>query len=168
MGYTTDFHGYFNLNKPLSEDQAIYLKAFSRTRRMKRDAKKTAKRADPLRMAVRLPVGDEGGYFVSESGFSGQDSGAGLLDYNEPPKGQPGLWCQWVGGDSRDTIHWDGGEKFYQYTAWLEYIIEHFLVPWGLRLDGEIEWIGECPDDLGKLVVEDNVVDEKHGRVVYG
>lgn len=32
MGYTTDFEGRFQLNKPLSEDQAAYLTAFAKTR----------------------------------------------------------------------------------------------------------------------------------------
>ncbi len=168
MGYTTDFEGRFQLNKPLSEDQAAYLTAFASTRRIKRNAKKTAKRADPLRMAVRLPAGDEGGYFVSETGFAGQESGDDVLEYSTAPAGQPGLWCQWTPTEDRHGIEWDGGEKFYEYTAWLVYIIENFLKPWGLILDGEVTWQGQGPDDLGQLCVIGNLVHERQGRVVYG
>jgi len=168
MGYTTDFEGRFQLNKPLSEDQAAYLMAFGDTRRMKRDAKETAKRQDPKRMAARLPVGDQGAYFVGDTGHAGQGDGADVVSYNEPPKGQPGLWCQWAPSECRNYIEWDGGEKFYEYTAWLAYIIENFLEPWGFILDGEVTWHGEAPNDIGKIVVTNNQVEEQQGRVVYG
>lgn len=167
MGYTTDFEGSFQLDKPLSEDQALYLRTFAESRRMKRDAKKTAKRADPRRLAVRLPAGPQGGFFVGEEGSFGQDSGGDVVDSNTPPKGQPGLWCQWVPTEDRHGIEWDRGEKFYEYTAWLAYIIENFLAPWGFRLDGEVTWQGESFDDMGQLVVVNNTVSARQGRVVY-
>ena len=62
MGYTTDFEGSFDLNKTLTYDHATYLEKFSDTRRMKRNATITAKRDDPVRKAVNLPVGVEGGH----------------------------------------------------------------------------------------------------------
>jgi len=167
MGYTTDFEGSFQLDRPLSSDQSRYLTAFAKTRRMKRDAKKTATRADPKRMVVRLPVGPQGAYFVGEGGMYGQTYGDDVVGGNTPPKGQPGLWCQWIPTDDRHGIVWDCGEKFYEYTAWLAYIIEHFLEPWGFRLDGEVTWQGESPDDIGKLTVKNNMVYENAGRVVY-
>jgi hypothetical protein len=37
MGYTTDFSGEFKLDKPLTDEQAIYVNKFADTRRMKRD-----------------------------------------------------------------------------------------------------------------------------------
>jgi hypothetical protein len=54
MGYTTDFSGKFNLNKPLSGFHINYLRKFARTRRMKRDAVLTAKLDDAVRRAVVL------------------------------------------------------------------------------------------------------------------
>lgn len=194
MGYTTDFDGYFTLDEPLTEAQATYLNKFSETRRMKRltaenrdnldelkprwahinyEAPTTPvdEMLDPVREAVGLPVGTDGGYFVGAGGHAGQDRDDSIIDYNEPPCGQPGLWCQWIVRDDDDgaftIIEWDGGEKFYHYVEWLEYIIEHFLKPWGRTLNGEVHWAGEEPGDLGKIVVEDNVVTAKQGRVVY-
>jgi len=167
MGYTTDFNGEFNLNKPLTEAHAAYLHKFSENRRMKRNGDKTAKRKDPLRDAVGLGVGIDGGYFVGETGTCGQDDGADVVDHNEPPRDQPGLWCQWIPTLDRKGIQWDGGEKFYEFVEWIVYLIEHFLEPWGYKLNGEVEWEGEDHGDLGQIVIEDNMVSEKQGRVVY-
>lgn len=168
MGYTTDFYGRFELDRPLSEAHAAYLNQFSDTRRMKRDASKTALRPDPIREAAGLPVGDEGAYFVGETGFAGQDNGPDVLDHNRSPNGQPGLWCQWVPTSDRAGIEWNGGEKFYYYTEWLKYIIEHFLKPWGYVLNGEVEWCGEDRHDVGKIVVDNNSVKALDGFITYG
>ena len=162
MGYTTDFEGEFQLDKPLTEAQAQYLTKFSETRRMGRTIQ-VENLSDPVRKAVGLPVGPEGAYFVG-----GNDC---VIDYNEPPQGQPGLWCQWVPQADEDgaytAISWDGGEKFYEYVEWLEYIIVNFLEPWGYKLNGTVEWFGEESNDRGLIVVEDNAVTTKVARVVY-
>jgi hypothetical protein len=182
MGYTTDFNGHFTLDAPLTEEQAKYLNQFSGTRRMKRATgslenlppevtRLVEDLPDPVREAVGLPVGPEGAYFVGSSENYGQEYDGTILEYNDPPEGQPGLWCQWIAVEDEDgaytRIEWDGGEKFYEYTAWLEYIVENFLKPWGRTLNGEVEWQGEDRGDIGLLVVKDNVVTAKEGRVVY-
>jgi hypothetical protein len=38
----------------------------------------------------------------------------------------------------------------------LEYLIDHFLAPWGYVLNGEVNWQGEREDDTGKIIVADN------------
>lgn len=167
MGYHTDFFGTFTLDKPLAPAHRDYLKQFSHTRRMCRDADKAAQMADPLRLAVGLPIGTDGGYFVGGTAPFGQGKDLSVVDYNLAPTGQPGLWCQWIPTDLGDAIEWDGGEKFYHYTDWLIYIIDHFLKPWGYVLNGEVTWEGEGADDLGQIIVTDNVVTTKRGRVVY-
>lgn len=158
MGYTTDFTGAFTVTPALKPEHAAYIRKFNKTRRMKRDAAKAAKMPDPIREAVGLPVGNEGAFFVGGEGYMGQKRDASVLDYNHPPSGQPGLWCQWTTNEAGTTIEWDEGEKFYDYTEWLAYLIENFLSRWGYTVNGEVEWAGEDRDDLGKLVVKDNVV----------
>jgi hypothetical protein len=158
MGYTTDFHGQFDLDRPLTLEHAAYLRKFAQTRRMKRDAAKTELRDDPIRKAVGLPVGPEGAYFVGEEGYYGQSTRPDVVDRNDPPEGQPDLWCQWVPTEDLEGIEWDGGEKFYEYVEWLEYIIEHFLRPWGYVLNGSVKWQGESFDDRGLIVVKKNDV----------
>lgn len=167
MGYTTEFDGQFNLDRPLEIHQIEYLKKFSQTRRMLRDPVKCETMLDPYRKAVGLPIGIDGEYFVGASGFAGQVRDGSILDYNEPPSTQPGLWCQWIPSEDGIAIIWDGGEKFYNYVEWLEYIIKNFLEPWGYKVNGEVKWTGEEPYDLGIIRVTDNVVEVLEAEITY-
>lgn len=187
MGYTTDFEGRFTLDRPLSPEHRVYLVAFSETRRMKRDPEKAALLPDPIRDAVGLPVGDEGAYFVG----GGQWEDASVTDvnrapgeisvYDHPPAewnrlmaeskervangtAQPGVHCDWCPTEDGTAIEWNGSEKFYEYTAWLRYLIRHFLAPWGYTLNGDVSWRGEDHSDIGVLHVVDNVVTAKPRR----
>ena len=167
MGYSTDFEGVLKTDKPLTLEEAKFINMFSGTRRMKRNPKIASKLPDSIREVVGLPIGKEGGYFVGGRGSFGQSDDASVIDHNAPPKGQPGLWCQWIvdpaGTDPENpedlsTIGWDGGEKFYNYIEWIEYLIKHFLAPWGYKVNGTIDWSGEECTDHGTIYVEDNVV----------
>lgn len=160
MGYTTDFYGTLELNRQLTVDEKNYLNKFSDTRRMARN--------------IDEKYGVEGEFYIDGSGVLGQDRDDDVIDYNRPPKPQPGLWCQWVPTGGGRGIEWDGGEKFYNYVEWLEYLIDK-VFPWILKegdeplvLNGEIEWYGEDREDVGKIVVKDNKVITQEGRVVYG
>jgi hypothetical protein len=129
---------------------------------MRRDAGLTAQRSDPVREAAGLPVGEQGEYFVGEGGHGGQGKGGfgsrpeGVLDYNRPPDSQPGLWCQWEPNETGTQLEWNGAEKFYNYTEWLQYLIKNFLTPWGYTLKGKVTWQGENDDDVGFIVVYNN------------
>lgn len=78
---------------------------------------------------------------------------------------QPGLWCHWIISEDGTKLKWNEAEKFYYYIEWLKYLINHFFEPWGIKLNGEIEWQGEDPDDFGKIIVTDNIVNTKIGRI---
>ncbi len=159
MGYTTDFVGSFAIDPPLQPEHRIYLGRFSGTRRMRRDAHQAAKRPDAVRKAVGLDVGVEGGYFVGSTADAGQDwDSPDVLGGNTAPSGQPGLWCQWVPSEDGTAIAWNEAEKFYEYVGWLEYLILHFLAPWGYTVSGEISWQGEEPPDRGIIYAKDNRV----------
>lgn len=153
MGYTTDFEGEFTIEPPLSVEQVTYLKQFSDTRRMRRDPARAAKIADPVREAVGLPLGDEAEFFVAGAGFMGQDRDDSIIDYNQEPRKQPGLWCQWEPSEDGSKLRWNGAEKFYSYTEWLEYINENFLKVWGRKITGAVSWQGEDSSDFGLLTV---------------
>jgi len=167
MGYTTEFMGEFSVEPALKPEHRVYLSKFGDTRRMKRNAKKAEKIADPIREAACLPVGPEGSFFVGAKGWAGQDSDDSIVDYNSPPIGQPGLWCQWMPNEDGTVIAWDGSEKFYNYVDWLEFLIENFLDPWGYVLNGDVEWQGEDREDMGKIVVKDNEVSTKTARITF-
>lgn len=157
MGYTTDFNGRVEIKPPLNASEIEFLKKFAGTRRMNRK---------------------EGPYFVDGPGMAGQDHTPGIIDYNHPPAGQPGLWCQWVPTDDGKFIEWNGAEKFYNSSEWMTYIIDHFLkadakAKGALKFlkphtcNGEVEAQGEDANDRWKLVVKDNKVTVKRGVVSY-
>jgi hypothetical protein len=163
MGYMTEFYGRFAVTPTLKPEHRAYLKQFSETRRMKRDTTEAAKLPDPLRIGAGLPIGKNGAYFVGGTGFRGQDHTPDVIDYDmilsfSESGEQPGLWCHWTPSEDGTAIEWDGGEKFYDYVPWLEYLIEHFLGPWGYKLSGEVEWAGELAGDLGKIIARGNIV----------
>jgi len=159
MGYTTEFEGSFRLNRKLKAEHFNYLKEFSATRRVKRDAKITEKFEDPIRKKVGLPVGIEGEFFVGKT--VGKDNG--IISNGQPPKTQPGLYCQWVPTSDGKGIEWDGGEKFYEYEKWLVYIINNFLIKWGYTLNGKVSLTGEDETKSGGAikVVNNKVTIEK-------
>lgn len=163
MGYTTEFRGRVEIAPPLTAAQILYVNKFCNTRRMKRDAKKAAEMPDPLRIAVNLPIGDEAGFFVGGLGYAGQDRDPSILNYNEPPKGQPGLWCQWEITDDGRYLQWNGAEKFYNYVEWMAYLIDHVFKSWRCVLTGRIEWQGEEEGDTGVIVLKENVVSSRIG-----
>lgn len=158
MGYTTDFSGTFNVSPPLKAEHHAYLKLFNETRRMRRDPSIADTLPDPVRLAAGLPIGPEGAFFVGGAGFMGQTDDASVLNHNDPPVGQPGLWCHWTPADDGTEIQWDEGEKFYYYVEWLEYLIEQFLAPWGYQVNGKVRWSGESVDDCGVITVKNNQV----------
>lgn len=154
MGYTTDFKGQITIEPPLSQREIDYLTKFSETRRMKRK---------------------NGPYFVGGSGSYGQGRDADILAYNDPPEGQPGLWCQWVPTEDGSALEWNGTEKFYAGAEWMRYLIDHFLKPGAVTgidfcddhvCNGVIEAQGEDPSDRWDLVVRDNKVTVRNYKMV--
>jgi hypothetical protein len=152
MGYTTNFRGKFELNKPLDKETLDFLQKLNKTRRMAR----------------KLPqqYGVEGEFYVDGGGDFGQAREPSIIDYNRPPKTQPGLWCQWRPSDDGTCIEWDGGEKFYRYVEWLQYIIKNFLAPKRYVLNGEVEWRGESWSDSGVIVAKDNAITIKRATFI--
>ena len=162
MGYTTDFNGSLYFNKPVAPWLADYINKFSNTRRMKRDPEKTKEiHSNWGELCFNGELGDEGQYFIGgHLDYNCHDKD--VIDYNQPPAGQPGLWCQWIINDHGE-LEWDGVEKFYNYEEWLDYLIDNFFEPLGYVLNGDIEWQGEASDDFGIIHVENNFVDMQEG-----
>lgn len=158
MGYTTEFDGQISVEPPLNKDEVLFMNKFSGTRRM---------------------LCKQGPYYVDRGGMMGQDaSDNGIIDYNTPPEGQPGLWCKWCATEDGKYIEWNGSEKFYCSDNWMKYIIDHFLrenpiakedLPFlqGHILNGEIIAQGKDWDDRWKLVVEENKVRVINGKFVF-
>jgi hypothetical protein len=172
MGIMTDFKGRFELDKPLDANHIAYLSAFNKTRRMKWSVSAIQERPDPIREAVLLPIGPEGAYYVGgETRIIWEAGDPAIDDYNNPPQGQPGLWCLWSPTDAGKSIAWDGGDKFYFYVEWLHYLIDHFIRNWGYEITGRVTWESEVINhwseeqqedepciSRGEIIVESNVI----------
>lgn len=99
---------------------------------------------------------------VGGTGFFGQDKDCSVINYNQPPTGQPSLWCDWIFSENGQIILVDETkEKFYGYVEWIEYLIKHFLSPWGYVLNGQVKWFGERAGDVGKIEIIDNYISLK-------
>jgi hypothetical protein len=108
MGYTTDFLGHMTISPPLNPREVEYLSAFTDSRRWDRP---------------------DGPYSVPDNPCVDDDQVKDLTRFNRPGPGQPGLHCQWTPCPEGCCLTWDGTEKFYEPTAWLGYLIDHFLKP---------------------------------------
>jgi hypothetical protein len=86
---------------------------------------------------------------------------------HEPEIVKYSYYCQWVPSLDGKFLQWDQNEKFYSYVEWLEYLIKEFFIPKGYKLNGTVTWSGEETGDLGKIIVKDNVVEVKKGKIVY-
>lgn len=161
MGYTIEFEGQIIVDPPLNPEEIAFLKKFNTTRRMKCT---------------------QGPYYVDRGGLMGQAEGSDVLAYDDPPEGQPGLWCKWTPADDGTAIEWDEGEKFYDSVEWMQYLIDHFIghTPiakateperfaflQGHDCNGRIDASGEERGDLWRLLVQDNKVTRQKGTVYY-
>jgi hypothetical protein len=136
MGYDTCFDGFFQTDKVVDEETYQLLRGLATTRRLKR-------------VGLDPKFGRDGEFYVGDDERS-------IVDCNTPPETQPGLWCQWLVQDDHRTLKWDGGEKFYRFIDWIEYIIIKILKPRGYMLSGTVGWCGEDEGDRGEIIITDN------------
>jgi len=73
--------------------------------------------------------------------------------------GYPGIWCDWE--VCSNSLQHNGGEKFYNYVEWLQYLIDNYFSKWGVLLNGEMAWSGEDSEDRGVIIVENNDVEAR-------
>ena len=131
MGYHTEFHGQFNLNRPLDKETHEFLTKLASTRRMKR-------RMDPK-------YGVQGEFYVDAA-------------TEDDPFGQ---------NEDGTAIEWDGGEKFYDYIEWIEYIQKAVLDDKGYHLTGTVYWDGEESGDLGQIEMRGGKRIVRHAQISY-
>jgi len=160
MGYSTDFFGRWELNKPLTDEQANYINKLANTRRMKRDVKKLNELYKGEHGLVGVPktasaeqiYGVDGEFFVGGGGFAGQGSDESIVDYNTPPGIRP------YNDRHRLGYHLTEDKKKYvkdsfQPSLWCQWnIVDNKYVEW----DGKekfyfyIEWIKYYIDNFFK------------------
>ena len=82
-----------------------------------------------------------------------------LADSRHDDEEMPSIWCQWVVGENRRTIRWDGNEKFYGYIGWIRYINWRFLLPKKIMINGTVAFQGENPKDGGRIVATNGKIE---------
>ena len=165
MGYGTWFTGHLNLEKKLSSHHLAYLQAFSETQHVQWNADLLQDEPDPLREAVGLPLGENGCYFTGRSfkehysyppwQYEGTETDPAYLGAVCP--GKPDHYCAWMPDEDGAKLV-IASDKPYGYLTWLRYLIEHFFLPWGYSLNGEMTWQGEEEDDTEMISVKNNVI----------
>lgn len=152
--YQTRLFGRFTLDKPLTTTHAEYLHAFSEKPHMRWYTDKIALLPDPVRAAVGLPLGDGGAYFVGDVVDEARYVEQALAEV----RGLPNRFCDWQPTADNMGIEWNGMTDTYFYVEWLDYLMRHFLTPWGYRLAGEVHWQGDHPGDAGVITFTDGVM----------
>jgi hypothetical protein len=152
MGYSTDFYGFWMLTPALSLAQTDYLQKFARTRRVKRDP--DAIENNRRLATIGLDLGVDAEYFVDV-----EDEDKSIVDLNLPPGSQPSLWYKWRVNDKGDRLEHTGGEKFDRYVEWLDYLVEHFFSPWGIKINGLVRYEGDVLIDAGTIEIIDNRIE---------
>lgn len=76
----------------------------------------------------------------------------------EPPnRYESWRFCQWIPTEDRMHIEWDGGEKFYKYLEWINYINDEILIPRGYILSGSVSYQGEDDEDFGAICFDESI-----------
>lgn len=69
----------------------------------------------------------------------------------------PSFYCQWTVNENGTIIIYDGKEKFYGFKEWIG-IINLFSELLGYKLMGEVFWVGENKNDIGKIKIKEGKI----------
>lgn len=160
MGYITKFTGHFTLNPVLTKTQVQYLLKFSNTKHIKHDPIELQRKYQGS-FSLNGNYGIDGEFFVGPIPKE-------TIDLHPPhhlpiqqvqsPSTQPNYWCHWVVSSDGSSLMWDGRENFYDYVAWLKYLISKFFNPWNIKLTGSIKYQGQYHNDKGIISIINNEV----------
>lgn len=82
--------------------------------------------------------------------------------YSKYADTHPNSYNQWAPTYDGMGLEWDGGEKFYNYIEWLEWLITYYFAPRSITLNGVLQYQGEEISDVGYIeVVNNKVTDNK-------
>lgn len=78
----------------------------------------------------------------------------------------PAGYNQWNLTRDCQGIEWDGGEKFYDYEEWLQYLVDKVIAPAGIELTGSVAYSGKDVEDVGLLLIEDGKVVKRETALI--
>jgi hypothetical protein len=71
----------------------------------------------------------------------------------------PDIWCHWRPTTDGKRIEAEKTDKFPFYCEWLQFLLDHFLIPWGYELSGQVEYSTDI-GQRGYLLIEEQQVRE--------
>lgn len=104
MSYRVTYDGTLSVEPPLNPAEIKALNAFGESRRIRT----TAGPLDSRDLESTHPD---------------------VIDYNEPPEGQPGMWCDVRVSEDGTKLTVDESGEPGDITPWVEYLIDHLLKP---------------------------------------
>ena len=77
----------------------------------------------------------------------------------------PSIWLKWEIYEEKGDhyLEWNQEEKFYNYYDWLQLIVNKFLEPKKIYLQGKINYSGEDTDDAGIITAHTQTLQVKSG-----
>ena len=164
------YAGQIKVAEKMPIDIVNYINCFSAIRHVKRDNKKLKEiHPDWAEHVFDYRLGTQGEYYVPINEPNEKDNydDKSIVDFDNPPDTQPGLWCPWVLGGERTfeglenaIIEWGQWEQEmsgYEDFKWMKYMIDKFLKVKGYVCNGIISGIGE--NDTGHFIIaiENNI-----------
>ncbi len=156
MSYNLNFTGKFKLSKPLEKEQIEYIQAFSKTKKVLRDSDLCSKVYDPLRLSVKLPIGQDGDFcvFGLNDSHKSYESDLTVVNSERPSLNHPSSWCSWTcSDDGKYIIIVQDYKNVYMFFQWLIYILNNILKFFDNRyIIGTVSYRGSDRLDSGKII----------------
>lgn len=77
---------------------------------------------------------------------------------NEKIKNCPKYICNWMVSNDGRKLKWNNQSEFIDYEDWLIFIINNYLKPNNIKLNGVISWFGVKNEDMGKIKIINNEI----------
>lgn len=147
--YKTKFYGEYKFSDNATPYLLTYLSKFFRTIHIERDVEKIK----------------ESYYNWKDYSYYGDLGYEGELYVNPEDKsyGNKNLlavtrWCNFAIDKREDGnfLIWNGNKRFYHYEAWIQYIIDRFLQPHKIELNGVMLVVGMGSTDANYMVLYEN------------
>lgn len=147
--YKTKFYGEYKFSDNATPYLLTYLSKFFRTIHIERDVEKIKESYYNWKdYSYYGDLGYEGELYVNP-----EDKSYGNKNLLAVTK-----WCHFAIEKREDGnfLIWNGNKRFYHYEAWIQYIIDRFLQPHKIELNGVMLEIGMGSTDANYMVLYEN------------
>ncbi len=137
---------------PLRNPKTVSEQAFVRVRHGQRRIDLIKHFPDSFREAVALELGQDGLYCASDQANNVEV----YSNYNRAATSAPELYCPWTVSIDGSKLCSSHPDKAHSPQEWLEFLRQHFLIPWHSQASGMVIWQGEDMGDTGASLMTKN------------